>query len=146
MTAPRWPAPGATYGPDRLDEVRALLEAWPGRGEWVVNDGGDRRVERNNFHDHVSDGEVWTLFRDTQDSEPEPEPARTVEATIWAFVWADDDGQRLTFCRATKPAAEKARRDIRGGTVLTDVHEVRAALPLPVEPAVVVGTVVGGDS
>ena len=152
VTAPRWPAPGTTFGPDRLDEVRALLRAWPGRGVWIWSEDGDFSDYPGNngyTNDSVSDGETWHYVgphpSDPPDTKPaEPDPARTVVVRTWEFAWSNDGGATWRRCeRDTRRDAEAARdvvvqRDCDAGHVVA----VDRALPLPVDPAVVVGTVV----
>ena len=144
VTAPRWPAPGTTFGPDAasLGALREVLRAWPRRGEWVWADGEQSSPgpDRGYIAANVEDGEVWTLVRDTQPAEPEP--ARTVVVSLgWTF-WYDEPGATFAPFDSIRDAEEARSDAIANGIECGTVVEVRAALPLPVDPAVVVGTVV----
>lgn len=147
---PPFPKPGTTYGPDAasLDELRAVLRAWPGRGEWRVhiqNANGTRDYVGTYSTlgpDDVSRRDIWTLVRDT--AEPEPEPKRTVTAATWQYLRRNDGEQAWYPCcfALREDADDQHASDSVDGYVCGPVVEVRAALPLPVEPAVVVGEVV----
>ena len=154
MTAPRWPAPGTTYGPDAesLNVLRDVLRAWPGRGSWDASIGGFPENRTGAWRpDDVKDGDTWRLVRDTwsfgRDTQP-AEAARTVVVRTWEFAWSDDGGATWRVCvRDTERDAAWSRVDqMRPDWLAGPVVPVERALPLPVEPAAVVGTVVGGDS
>lgn len=144
MTPVAFPAPGTTYGPDAasLDALREVLRAHERRGVWRVTDAGGRTVHEwcCDFTD-IDPGDTWTLVRDT--AEPEPKPARTVTATMWAFAWSHDGGETWeTWADNDREKMRRLHANRSAGPMLcTALHKVRAALPLPVEPAVVVGEV-----
>lgn len=148
----RWPAPGTTFGPDRLDEVRALLRRWPWRGVWAVNrpDGGFLYIRDECKAKHVANGQTWTYMHaalgDPPDEPEAPavEPPRTVTVSTWQYLGRvrSDDPWRACVTNDEEETHRCRDEDVRRGWICGPVVEVRATLPLPVEPAVVVGEVI----
>ena len=152
VTAPRWPAPGTTFGPDRLDEVRALLQAWPCRGVWMWIDPAEPDDWVSSctgyYASEVEDGQTWYYVgphpSDPPDTRPaEPEPARTVVVRTWEFVRRCHGGAwELWSHEARGYVEERHAASIDAGWECGPIVAVDRALPLPIEPAVVVGSVV----
>ena len=147
VTAPRWPAPGTTFGPDRLDEVRALLQAWPGRGVWAWRGLKGGRYEWHGCRsDDVCYGETWRYIGPHPSDPPDTQPAetaRTVVVRTWEFVRRCHGGAwELWSHEARGYVEERHAASIDAGWECGPIVAVDRALPLPIEPAVVVGTVV----
>lgn len=144
MTALRWPKPGTVFPPDRLDEVRALLREWPGRGVWEWNDGQDRGREEGYPVRVVLDGETWTyLHRAYGDPTDAPEAPSVEPVEAWAFRWrADADAEWTSKVRPHRDDVALYREELLAdGCECGPIVRVLLPLPMPDEPVTVVAEV-----